>query len=225
MSNVSLAMAILTVPFMYLSAIGQHCAPIVESYLESVAIKRAESGIALDINYRKTGGQAKESYQAYLLAFAQKDAGRLAAMTPQEAIESKVASIVHTQRMKRQENGCYRIECSLGTPSFVAAMLADGRIDPREIDDFGGWKSFKGKIRFAVFVPFLEDKKYSVIDGLPENRHECNYREESALIFETLSPTVSVHFGIVQAIPLPENQYSLQINGHRPLASAKEGVK
>jgi hypothetical protein len=206
-------------------ALGQHCAPIVESYLQSVAIKRSVGEIAFDIDYKKTGGQRKEGYQAYILAYSQSNAERVATMTPQEAIETKVASVVHTQLAERQENGCYRIQWALETRGFVEAMLKDSRLDSQQVNDFGNWKSFKGEIRFAVFIPFLEDEKYSVVKGLPEKKHECNYLQESSLLFDTLSQRVSVHFGIVQAIRLPGDEYYIQINGHRPLAKVKEDAK
>ncbi len=196
-------------------AVAQHCAPIVESYLQSVLVKHTDDGIAFDIEYKKTGGQNKASYQAYLLVYSDADAGRIELMSPQEAIESKLVSVVHTQLAKRQDNGCYRIECALKTQAFVGDMLKDSRLDREQVDNLGGWKAFQGKLRFAVFVPFLDDSKYSVIEGLPENKHECNYRNESGLIFETLSQTLSVHFGIVQAVRVPEDQYYIQINGQR----------
>lgn len=205
--------------------LGQHCAPIVESYLQSVSLRHSEDGIALEIDYKKTGGQRKNGYQAYILAYSQSDAEKIAAMTPQEALETKRASVVHTQLAERQENGCYRIQCSLATPAFVAAMLKDSRLDRQQVNDFGGWKSFKEGIRFAVFIPFLEDEKYSVIKGLPTDKHECNYVGESALLFDTLSQTVSVHFGVVQAVQLPVDQYHVQINGHRPLAKVNVDAK
>lgn len=206
-------------------AIAQHCAPIVESYLQSVVINRGEGFIAFDLEYKKTGGQTKDGYQTYLLAFSESDAERIASMTPQEAIESKTASVVHTQLAKRQQNGCYRIKWRMDTSAFVTAMLKDSRLDLQQIIDIGGWKSFKNKIRFAVFVPFLEDEKYAAIEGLPEHKHECNYLEESSLLFDTISQRFSIHFGIVQATKIPEGQYYIQINGHRPPAKVKEEAK
>ena len=35
-------------------------------------------------------------------------------------------------------------------------------------------------------MPFLDDAKYSTIDGLPEHRHECNYDDDRALVFQAL---------------------------------------
>jgi hypothetical protein len=205
--------------------LAQHCAPIVESYLQSVSIKHGEGVVAFDLEYKKTGGQRKDGYQVYILAFSESDTNRIAFMTPQEAIESKTASVVHTQLAKRQQDGCYRIEWTMDTSVFVTAMLKDSRLDMQQINEFGGWKSFKSKIRFAVFVPFLEDEKYAVIEGLPEGKHECNYLDESSLLFDTISQRFSIHFGIVQATKVQEGQYYIQINGHRPLAKVKEEAK
>ena len=225
MLKTSLAFAFSILCIAYLpAASGQHCPPIVESYLQSVTVKHTEGGIALNIDYRKTGGQRKESYQAYILAYSHPDSEKISEMTPQAAIETKMASVVHTQLAKRQDNGCYSIQFSMETRDLVATMLQDSRIDRQRIDDYGGWKSFRDRIRFAVFIPFLEDEEFSVIEGLPANKHECNYLDEAALIFETLPQTISIHFGIVQAIRIPENEFYLQINGTRPSAKKKEKV-
>lgn len=35
-------------------------------------------------------------------------------------------------------------------------------------------------------MPWLEDVKYSVLPGLPENRHECDYHNTRALVFQEL---------------------------------------
>jgi len=225
MTKVAYLATIVALSFGATNVLAQHCPPIVESYLQSVSIERSEGDIAFEIDYRKTGGQQKESYQTYILAYSQSDSNRIAALTPQEAIESKLATVVHTQLSKRQQNGYYNIRWKLNTQSFVASMLKDSRLDKQQIDDYGGWKSFKDRIRIAVFVPFLDDEKYSVVEGLPENKHECNYLGDSALLFETLSHRLSVHFGVVQALRIPEDQYVLQINGHRPSAKARADAK
>ena len=226
MFNTYLAFVFLIVSISNLPVVrGQHCPPIVESYLQSVSINRTEDGISLDVAYKKTGGQRKEGYQAYIVAYSHFDSERISEMTPQEAIETKLASVVHTQLAKRQENGFYGIQFSLETRSFVVSMLKNSRLDPQKISDAGGWKSFKDRIRFAVFIPYLEDQKFAVIEGLPADKHECNYHGESALLFETLPQTFSVHFGIVQAVRIPEGEYYLQINGHRPFAKLKENAK
>lgn len=204
---------------------GQHCPPIVESYLESVSVKHIDEGISLAIDYKKSGGQPKEAYQAYVVAYSHFDTNKLAEMSPQESIETKVASVVHTQLAKRQENGCYGIQCTLKTSDLVTTLLKDSQIDIEKIDNVGGWKSFKGRIRLAVFIPFLEDERFSVIEGLPEDKHECNYVGEDGLIFETLPQTFTFHFGIVQAVRLPEGEYYVQINGNRPSGKAKDEVK
>ena len=207
------------------SLMGQHCPPIAESYLESVSVKHMDEGISLAIDYKKSGGNRKEAYQAYVVAYSRFDTDKLLAMSPQDAIETKVVSVVHTQLAKRQENGCYGIQCTLKTRDLVAALLKDSKIDLAEIDDVGGWKSFKGQIRLAVFIPFLEDDEFSIIEGLPDDKHECNYREEDGLIFETLPQTFTFHFGIVQAVRMPEGEYYVQINGNRPSRKSKREAK
>ena len=204
---------------------AQHCPPIVESYLESISVKHIDEGISFAIDYKKSGGQRKDAYQAYVVAYSDLDTDKLLALSPQEAIETKVVSVVHTQLAKRQENGCYGIQCTLKTRDLVAALLKDSKIDLKKVDDVGGWKSFNGRIRFAVFIPFLEDEKFSMIGALPEEKHECNYLGEDGLIFETLPQTFTFHFGIVQAVRIPEGEYYIQINGNRPSRMTKQEAK
>lgn len=204
---------------------GQHCPPIYESYLESITIKHVKDGIALNIDYKKSGGQTKDAYQAYVLAYSHFDTDKLLELSPQEAIEAKVVSVVHTQLAKRQESGCYGIQCLLKTHDLVETMLKDSKLDLKQVEDSDGWKVFKGRVRLAVFIPFLDDKKFSTIDGSPEKKHECNYYGEDGLIFETLPHTLTVHFGIVQAFTIPDGEYYIEINGNRPVKKAKKEIK
>src|SRR4051794_22555604 len=87
----------------------------------------------------------------------------------------------------------------------------------------GGWGSFKDRFRLAVFIPFLEDRSYSVLDDLPEDKHECNYARERALLFQPLPYAFSIHFGTVQAVRLAEGDYYIQINQAKPIQESRDG--
>jgi hypothetical protein len=65
-------------------------------------------------------------------------------------------------------------------------------------------------------VPFLEDQTYSTSKELPEDRHECNYAKDRALLWQPLPYAFSIHYGIVQAVRLDEGLYHVQINGDGP---------
>jgi len=93
MSRIWLAVAFSIVFVMNAKMVhGQHCPPIVESYIESFAVKHIEDGISLNIAYKKRGGQLKESYQAYIVAYSHFDVEKLLAMSPQEAIDTQTSS-------------------------------------------------------------------------------------------------------------------------------------
>ena len=204
------------------TVLAQHCAPIVESYLSRVDISRDGDGVNFRIEYAKTGGQTKKAYQAYLLAYRNRDAAKIAGLAPQKVIESGLATVVHTQLAKRNKRGRYSLAWTLDQQPFVEKMLKDSRLQRKETTDIGGWMRFDDEMRIAVFIPFLEDKKYSVIEGLPKKKHECNYGGDSALLFEPLSQRLTVHYGIVQAVRLPEGKYYVQINASRPAKMPKD---
>ena len=195
---------------------AQHCAPIVESYLSGAQLKRNGHDLDFEFEYSKTGGQRKNAYQAYVVAFRHSSLAKIAKMTPQQAIEGKRCKILHTQVAKKNKSGSYSIGWKLETQAFVKAMLDAGLADEKEVSDFGGWKQFDSTIRIAVFIPFLEDETYSTLKELPKDKHECNYRNDSALLFETLPQRITVHFGIVQAVRIEQGKYYVQINGNRP---------
>lgn len=192
--------------------LAQHCPPLSETYLSSVKLKHSKEGIDLDVVYSKVGGQIKPAYQAYLLAFTESNARRIAELTAQQAIREKLAVVVDTTLIKRAESGDYPVRWQLNTTKFVESLQKEKLISKERVDDAGGWMSFSDEIHLAVFIPFLEDKQYSKIEGLPADKHECNYANESALLFESISTSLSINFGIVQAVRLPEESYYIQLN-------------
>lgn len=195
---------------------GQHCPPIVESYLSTTRFIRTDDGLELKLRYIKTGGLRKAAYQAYVLAYSQKNQAKVFELTPQEAISQKLVTVVHTQVAKRNNDGEYEIEFALNTQKFVDRMLKENQLAVDSVLDIGGWKSFEHPIRLAVFIPFLADEEYSRLPGLPDDKHECNYGQRSALLYDTLQPQLQVCFGVVQAVRLEDGKYYIQIQSRQP---------
>ncbi len=212
----ALSLSLLTVAFLVQSGVAQHCTPITESYLSGIQLTRQTDGLTLTLDYSKTGGQQHRAYQAYLLAFSENNSSKIALLTPQQAIEQKLATVVETRLLALNEAGQYESRWELKTEQLVEQLLSTGTLSPERVNDVGGWKSFQDRIRLAVFIPFLEDDRYSILDELPDDRHECNYAGEAALLFETLPQSLTVCFGIVQAVRLADGAHYLELNGHRP---------
>jgi hypothetical protein len=200
-------------------AVAQRCPPIVESFLSSSSVTRSKGGLNLSFAYSKTGGQPKTSYQAYLVAFPLKNAATISKLTPQQAIADKHVLIIETKIIKRAKNSKYESKFDIETEAFVEKLIAAEKIKMNRVSDLGGWKSFDDQIQLALFIPFLDDEKYSVLDGLPDDSHECNYRGDSALLFEPLGPNLQVCFGVVQAVRLKDGRHYIQMNGKRPAGS------
>ena len=194
---------------------AQHCAPIVESYLSEISVKHVDESIAVRVEYVKNGGQPKAKYQAYLLAFLEKNRAEATAAAPKTMINQEVVEILHTQLIERNQNGFYGMEVKLNRDELAKKMIKLGRLTEKDRTSDGGWGQYNDKIRLAVFIPFLEDQRYSNLKGLPEDKHECNYLNERALLFQELPYSFSIHYGIVQAVELKEGKFRIQINGDK----------
>lgn len=212
-----IVLTLLAVFFSTIKLQAQHCPPIVESYLSQTRIKHTDNGLQLSLRYSKTGGQRMAAYQAYIVAYSDKNSDKVFELTPQEAISKKLAIVVHTQLAQRNAEGEYEIEYQLNTQPFTQHLLKEKQLSLDATLDAGGWKSFDAPIRLAVFIPFLEDQEYSRIEGLPEKKHECNYGDESALYFDSLPHQLDICFGIVQAVQLANGEYYIQVRGRNCL--------
>ena len=224
--RISLVVVLVAFLFVHDRTLGQHCPPITDSYLSTARVQRTKEGLSFKIGYSKTGGQYKTAYQAYILAYSVGNSEKIAELTPQQAIENGLVSIVHTQvapfavaakapRAVQQTDGLgeYQIDYKLNTKQFVEKMLATKLLENSK--DIGGWKRFDDELRLAVFIPFLDDEKYSTLEGLPKDKHECNYQNSSALLFQPLTQKLTVSFGVVRAFKLPEGDYFIELNGKR----------
>lgn len=195
-------------------ASAQHCPPIVESFLSQISVRHDSQDQALDLKleYSKTGGQPKPAYQIYLLAYFEKNEHRVPAPPPADLIDKQAMRVVHTGAIKRNKNGRYELELRLDMNELAKKIIELGGLTEKDRENPGGWGYLKDNFRLAVFIPFLEDRTYSVLDGLPEDKHECNYTRERALLFQPLPYSFGIHFGTVLAVRLAEGNYYIQIN-------------
>jgi hypothetical protein len=179
---------------------AQHCAPIMESYLSRISIKHDAKDQALDlkVEYSKTGGRQKPKYQIYLLAYLEKNEPRVPAPLPADLIDKQFVRVLHTQAVERNKDGAYEFDLRLNMHELAEKIIELGSLTEKDREDRRSTGYYKDNFRLAVFVPFLEDRTYSVLDSLPKDKHECNYTQERALLFQPLPYSFSIHFGIVQ---------------------------
>lgn len=203
------------------SARAQHCAPIVESYLGLVAVKHSPDGIVFQAEYAKTGGRAKSKYQAYLIAYFERDRNQVPAEAPKPLLDTPAAIVLQTQLIQKDAQGRYPMEFKFEDDELAQKMIEHGKLTVDDQADYGGWGEYRDRIRTAIFIPFLEDEEYSTLKGLPADKHECNYPMQRALLFQELPYSFSIHFGIVQAIRREQGKHFIQINGDQP-PGAKE---
>jgi hypothetical protein len=194
---------------------AQHCPPIAESYLSEISVKHVDESLAIHIEYTKTGGQPKAKYQAYLLAFLEKNRADATAATPKLFINPEVIQVLHTQLIERNQQGVYGMEVKLNRDELARKMIKFGRLTEKDRTNNGGWGQCNDRIRLAVFIPFLEDQRYSNLKGLPQDKHECNYLHEPALLFQELPYSFSIHFGVVLGVRLKEGAFHIQVNGDK----------
>lgn len=220
MSKVRIALANFLVLFLFAWAVGnavvaQHCAPITESYLSRTTIEHVPDGIAFEATYSKTGGQAKEAYQAYLLAYADSKSKAVSEMSPRQAISTNLVSVLDTQLVMRNASGSYPMKWQLETQRLVSKLLDSGQISQtRNFNERAG--TYTDPVRLAIFVPFLEDAQYSVIEGLPKEKHECNYTSQPALLFETIPTQLGIRFFIEPPVERKQFRYSIDLQSNDP---------
>ncbi len=187
-------------------------------------MKHLQGGsLRFQIEYAKHGGQPKAAYQGYLLAYLDRDAGKVPAMITGESTDEgdmlgeEYVVILKTALIQRsEEDQRYDFEFEIDCDELAKKMIAHGELTEKDRTVGGGWGQYNDKIRIAFFVPFLQNERYSNLDGLPEEKHECGYHPKRPLIFQELPYELSIQFGIVQAIRMEEGQHHIQINFLRP---------
>lgn len=177
---------------------AQHCAPLYQTYLSEVSMRivraeqPADDKLRIHVQYAKEGGQDPAAYQGYLIAYLDRNAAKVPAPAPADVLDPTAMVILHTQLMQRREQKnspgpqTYDLDFEISCAELVQKLVAHGKFGAADRDDRNGWFRYRDRIRFALFVPWLEDKKYSVLPGLPEDRHECNYLGSRALVFQEL---------------------------------------
>lgn len=194
-------------------AYAQHCAGITESYLSEISIKHVKDTLKIKCEYYKVGGRKKEAYQAYLLAYLDQHANKVNQSGSAEFFDPESVQVLHTQVIQRDEEGVYKLEFAISNEDFVKMMFKKKRL--LEEDQSSSRDYYDAKVRLAVFIPFLEDAKYAVLKGLPEDRHECNYRGLKALLFQQLPPSVNM-------VVTGRGTHKIDLNSNQ---SAKETTK
>jgi len=159
------------------------------------------------------------AYYAHRLSYLVKNEHRVPAPLPAGFIDKQVVRVLHTEVVEQNKDGSYDFDLQLNMTELAQKIIGLGHFTEKDRKVYGGWGSFKDRFRLAVFVPFLEDSTYSVLDGLPEDKHECNYNDDRALLFQPLPYSFSIHFGTVLAVPfqLAEGTYRIQINQAKPI--------
>ncbi|MCA8965046.1 MAG: hypothetical protein KDC48_09160 [Planctomycetes bacterium] len=233
-------------------AVAQHCAPLYESYLSEVTIKRvraekpSDDTIRIHAQYAKEGGDPPPAYQGYLIAYVDRAADKVPAAAPADIIDPKAALVLHTQLMKLHSPGSsaldasgrgngsekaedvpwtYDLDFEIRCEELADKVIAHAKLGEKDREDWTNWYHYKDHIRFALFVPWLDDAKYSVMEGLREDRHECNYFDDRALLFQELPFRVRV---LTSRSKTTRGRVWLQVNSERaapPKEEPKEAPK
>ncbi len=190
------------------AALAQHCAPIMESYLSELSVKADEKAFKLRGEYRKLGGQNKDKYQIYFLAYLDRDADKVPAAPPAAPPDEKKKPeytaptlvldpaqvlILHTQLIERNKEGGYPFEYQIELRELADRLLKQDLIIKEGLSKSDKPGTFRGTLRVAVFIPFLEDTKFATLPGLPEDKHECNYTSAPALLYQQLPYTFGLN--------------------------------
>lgn len=182
---------------------AQCCAPLYQTYLSelSIRIERAEKPVddklRIHVQYAKEGGGMPGAYQGYLIAYLDRNAGKVPAPAPADILDPTAMVVLHTQLMKRREKDesatphTYDLDFEIRCEELVQKLVDHGKLGAADREDMNGWHNYKDRIRFALFVPWLDDAKYSVVPVVPKDWHECNYLRTRALVFQEL-PTCAV---------------------------------
>ncbi len=159
-----------------------------------VSVKQLNESLRVVVEYRKQGGRQKNAYQAYLLAYLDKNAAHIPAEAPKDAIDTSEVLVLHTQVVERNKAGDYEMEFTIAADVLVRSAINHGIFVERPNSETAasGFHQYDDKLRLAIFIPFLDDEKYSVLPGFPEDKHECNYLNERALLFQPLPCTLTI---------------------------------
>lgn len=201
---------------------AQHCAPIWESYLSEISVRHdaKQKAINVKIEYTKHGRAPHSKYQAYLLAYLEKNEGRALSPPPADLINKQVVCVLHTQVIELNKGGAFDFAVQLNVNDLAKKIIELGHLTEKDrLDD---WGVYKDRFHMAVFVPFLADQTYSVLKGLPEDKHECNWDHSRALFYQPLPYYFTIHYG-TDHTDLPKDEIRIWIHGaDRPKHPARQ---
>jgi len=198
---------------------SQHCAPIGQSYLSEISLKEQQDDfVTAHIEYCKRGGNTQDVYQIYLLAYLEKNADTIPTPVSEDAkqalgeplFDENSVIVLETKLIERNEEGCFDYDYSQESDVLIEQLISE-LMSEEEVNDRESWGEIKSPIRLAVFIPFLEDERYASLEGLPEDRHECNYRNRRALVWQRLPYRINLH-----RYSGKKPKYWMQINGDQP---------
>ncbi len=182
--------------------IAQHCAPITKTVLREISVIRIDSLLNFQFEFEKSGGQIKEAYQVYLLAYLEKNKNdvfkeeknangwrlkQLVNIYNQNTTVILKRSIIKqsVKYDKTAEATIYGYSESLKIKEIFKKIIVCGKLK----NENNCWGEFK----LAVFIPFLDDEKHSIDQPLPKDAHECNYEGRSFLILQELNYTFKIY--------------------------------
>jgi hypothetical protein len=212
---------------------GQHCCPIVESYLGGISVEHSGDSIRFSLKYCKMGGSTKAFlYQSYLIAYLEKNESQLFALDSKDITKNNYSIVLINRLINSHQNdvGTLKNNERAGNLfsnfayqypdkiSFLTNDLANKIIKEFKLNsasdtvNVGGWCSYSEKFKIAFFVPFLEDTINSNNKKLPEYKHECNYDRRPYLLFQPLPYTFQIKFGSVIGVKFKKGDYYIHIN-------------
>lgn len=192
---------------------AQHCAPIIESWLSKISVTHSLTNLNIELEYSKNGGIAKKAYQIYLIAYPENDEKKILHESLTDLQNDSLSVILKTDIISRSDNEIYPFNFSMDVNKLVQLLISEKLLIESNKEAYGGYGRFKDRFKMIVFIPFLADKKYSTLEKLPKDKHECNYTMAKSLLYQPLPYSFSIHFGIMQGRNLGKDNYYIQING------------
>lgn len=168
-----------------LSLQAQHCAPILDSYLSRITLEATDDQDvwSLEWEYCKHGGRKMPGYQAYLIGYMAADRARMIESLRTHVFDPKGVHVIDTMVVRPNEKGRYVYTTQLSVRKFkqqIELWTKDrSSEDPRLAET-------ESSFELLVFIPFVENRKYAYLEGIAEDRHECNYTHAPALLIQTL---------------------------------------
>ncbi len=206
-------LSLLSLIFISQLMFGQHTAPIIESYLSKISVAHIGNDIKIGLEYSKTGGRLKKAYQIYLIAYLEKDETVVLKNSINNLKRDSLLVILVTDIIKKDEKALYYWEYSIATNKLINRLIQNNLLKENDKESFGGYGRYNDRFKIMVFIPFLNDEKYSTSRRLPKDKQDGRYKNEKHLLYHTLPYAFEVHFGVVQGKILGKGNYYIQVDG------------